>query len=350
MKVALIADTHWGAQSDSPVYQAALTRFFKEVFFPKIDEEGVAHVIHLGDVFHRRKSVNTLTLHHFHQDFMKPLMERKITLDIIIGNHDCYYTDTNAVNSVQGVLSEFPRVATYIDPSIVTIHDEYQVLYLPWVVPQNLQQTVDMMKKAKKMQLPFIFGHLEVDGTFNGRGRPYEGGFDRKIFKGFEKVFSGHIHHRSITDNVIYLGPPVEQDWGEYDEPHGFAVLDFLTGDLEFVDNPNPLYQMIEYRGQKKADIEITGQYVRLVVVDKPSDKTFSKFIEQLSEQNPAKLEVVDRDAFVVVENDAEEANVEYTDTRDIIVGYVDEQIEGDVEDKEMLKAILMDSYDAVTK
>lgn len=354
MRVAIISDTHWGVQGDSPVYQSALSRFFEETFFPKLKNENITHVIHLGDVFHRRKSINTLTLHHFHKDFMQPLKEMGATLDIIIGNHDCYYTDTNAVNSVQGVLAGFENVKTFIDPTVHTIDGpdcEYPCVYLPWVVPQNLQRTIDTIKRAKKEKIPFVFGHLEIDGTYNGRGRPYEGGFDRNIFRGFEKVFSGHIHHRSVTKNVIYVGPPVEQDWGEYGEPHGFVILDLDTGDHKFIDNPHFLYQIIEYSGQKKADFHVEGQYVKLVVLEKPNEKTFNKFVEQLSNNNPAKLDIVDKEVLEIIEPGGDEnANSQYTDTREVILSFVDEQIEGDVKDKEILKDILTDSYDAVTK
>ena len=86
-------------------------------------------------------------------------------------------------------------------------------------------------------------------------------------------------------------------------------------------------------------------------VLEKPNEKTFNKFVEQLSNNNPAKLDIVDKEVLEIIEPGGDEnANTQYTDTREVILSFVDEQIEGDVKDKEILKDILTDSYDAVTK
>ena len=46
MKIALITDTHFGARNDSLAFNDHFYKFWREVFFPYIDEHGIDTVIH----------------------------------------------------------------------------------------------------------------------------------------------------------------------------------------------------------------------------------------------------------------------------------------------------------------
>ena len=60
MKIVLITDTHIGARNDSQNFAKHFYQFYKEVFFPYIDENNIDTVIHLGDIVDRRKYINCL--------------------------------------------------------------------------------------------------------------------------------------------------------------------------------------------------------------------------------------------------------------------------------------------------
>ena len=69
MKIALITDTHFGARSDHLAFDAYFKKFYDEFFFPTLVEKGITTVMHLGDVFDRRKYINYNTLKSCKQYF-----------------------------------------------------------------------------------------------------------------------------------------------------------------------------------------------------------------------------------------------------------------------------------------
>ena len=97
-KVAIITDTHFGARNDSPAFSRYFKKFYEEVFFPTLEERGIRTVIHMGDVVDRRKFINWKTLYQMREVFFDACYGRYINLHVIIGNHDTFFKNTNAVN------------------------------------------------------------------------------------------------------------------------------------------------------------------------------------------------------------------------------------------------------------
>jgi metallophosphoesterase superfamily enzyme len=104
MKIALITDTHFGARGDHAAFDKHFKKFYEQSFFPTLDQRGIRNVIHLGDMFDRRKYINYLTLNNCREYFFDPLRDRKIKLDVIVGNHDVFYKNTNSINSPELLL------------------------------------------------------------------------------------------------------------------------------------------------------------------------------------------------------------------------------------------------------
>ena len=68
-KVALITDTHWGCRNDSPVFAKHISRYYKNVFFPYLEEHGINYIVHLGDIVDRRKYINFVTAKNLDNDW-----------------------------------------------------------------------------------------------------------------------------------------------------------------------------------------------------------------------------------------------------------------------------------------
>ena len=62
MKVAIITDTHYGARKGSKYLHDYFELFYQNVFFPALKEHGVEAVIHMGDAFDSRKSIDIKVL------------------------------------------------------------------------------------------------------------------------------------------------------------------------------------------------------------------------------------------------------------------------------------------------
>ena len=70
MKIALVTDTHFGARNDNQNFSDYFYQFYDEVFFPKLIEENITTVVHLGDVMDRRKFVSYKTATDFRKKFL----------------------------------------------------------------------------------------------------------------------------------------------------------------------------------------------------------------------------------------------------------------------------------------
>ena len=95
MDVAILNDTHAGVRNSSDIFIEYQARFYEEVFFPYLLENNIKNILHLGDYFEHRKYVNFKALNQNRRVFLDKLREYNIHMDIIPGNHDVYYKNTN---------------------------------------------------------------------------------------------------------------------------------------------------------------------------------------------------------------------------------------------------------------
>ena len=70
MKIAILNDTHCGVRNASEIYLNNAEQFYNDVFFPKLEEEGIKHILHLGDYYDHRKFVNFKALTHSRKYFL----------------------------------------------------------------------------------------------------------------------------------------------------------------------------------------------------------------------------------------------------------------------------------------
>ena len=130
MKVAIITDTHYGAKKGSKHLHDYFELFYKNVFFPALKEHGVEAVIHMGDAFDSRKSIDYQSLEWSKRVVFDNLKDYDVHM--IIGNHDTYYKNTNEVNSPELLLQTYSNIKTYSEPTEVNIGG-LDILLLPWI-------------------------------------------------------------------------------------------------------------------------------------------------------------------------------------------------------------------------
>jgi len=87
MKIAIITDTHWSARKSSRFLHDYFELFYKNIFFPTLKEQGITTVIHMGDAFDSRKSIDYQSLEWAKRVVFEPLRDYEVHM--IIGNHDC---------------------------------------------------------------------------------------------------------------------------------------------------------------------------------------------------------------------------------------------------------------------
>ena len=99
MKVAIITDTHYGARKSSRLFHNYFEKFYRDIFFPTIDAEGIDTIIHMGDAFDSRKGIDFTSLDWAKRVVFDPIKDRGITMHLMVGNHDAYYKNTNDINT-----------------------------------------------------------------------------------------------------------------------------------------------------------------------------------------------------------------------------------------------------------
>ena len=148
MKTAILTDTHFGARNDSVAFSSYFTKFYETIFFPYLKEHNIKNLIHMGDVFDRRKFVNYKSLYDAKHMFFDPLAEHNIECHMLAGNHDTFYKTTNEVNSPALLLKEYSNITTYSDLCELTNSNSTFVM-MPWICKGNYDAAVELISNTK---------------------------------------------------------------------------------------------------------------------------------------------------------------------------------------------------------
>jgi len=337
MKVAIITDTHCGARKGSKYLHDYFELFYRNVFFPSLEEHQIDTVIHMGDIFDSRKAIDLQTLEWSKRVVLEPLSKYKVYLTI--GNHDCYYKNTNHVNSPELLLKDYPNIEVYTKAAEVIVN-KLKILFLPWINSENFEETKKLIKKSKAK---VAMGHLEVNGFKATRGHMMENGMDAKVFDKFEKVYSGHFHTRSNNGKIYYLGNPYEMFWNDVNDTRGFHIFDTETLEHTPINNPYKLFYNIYYEDTNPKLFNATqyeNKIVKVIVRKKSDLKQFEKFIEKLYSVGIHDLKIIEN--FDIQESEDFEISEEES-TISILNRYIEES-EFDL-DKSIVKGIFQDLY-----
>ncbi len=342
MKCAIVTDTHFGARSDSIPFDNFFAKFYDEIFFPHIEREGIKTIIHLGDVFDRRKYVNYHTLKRCKEYFFNNTKKLGIDVIMITGNHDTYFKNTNEVNSLNLLLAEYDNVTVYSDPTEINI-DGLNILMMPWICSGNYETS---MKMVQNTTAKICFGHFEFAGFAMFKGYINDHGMDALPFKKFDLVCSGHFHHRSSIGNIHYLGNPYEFTWSDFNDPRGYHIFDTKDCSLEFYENTNKLFHRISYDDSSGVATSIPdnlhGSCVKVIVEKKTDFYKYDKFLEKLYAMDLLEPRILE-DFSEFEEGQIDEEEIDIEDTMSILTNYVD-SVNTDI-DKGTLKNVLRTLY-----
>jgi len=337
MKVAIITDTHYGARKGSKYLHDYFELFYKNVFFPALEEHGIDTVIHMGDVFDSRKSIDYQSFEWAKRVVFEPL--KKYNVHAIVGNHDCYYKNTNDTNSPQLLLQSYPNVKTYQEITEAQIGN-LQVLFIPWINAENFENSVNTIKVSNSK---CAMGHLELNGFRAHRGHTMEEGMDSTLFEKFDRTFSGHYHTRSDNGKIFYLGNPYEMFWNDVNDSRGFTIFDTETLEHFHINNPYRLFYNIYYEDTPHQTFDFSeyeSKIVKVIVRKKTKPKVFEKFLDKLYSVGVQDLKIVEN--FEIQESEDFEVTEEES-TMSILNRYIDES-EFDL-DKNIIKGIFQKLY-----
>jgi len=341
MKIAILNDTHCGIRNSSDIFLDNAAKFYGETFFPYLKEHDIKQIVHLGDYYDNRKAINIKCLNHNRKHFLEPLRDLGIRMDIIPGNHDTYYKDTNNPNSLKELLGFFINEVAIIEKPTVLEYESLRLALLPWITKDNEEESLKFIRNCKA---DILAGHLELYGFEMMRGIKSDHGMQADVFSRFETVLSGHYHTKSNRDNVHYLGSQLEFFWSDCNDKKYFHILDTETRELTPVHNPHTLFKKIVYKDTKYDYNKVpnfSGHFVKVVVLEKTNPKMFETFIDKLQDQDLHDLKIAENFDSLVANDESGELIID--DTQALLDDYI-ETSQTDL-DKNTLKSNMRDLY-----
>ena len=337
MKIAIVTDTHFGARKGSKHLHDYFELFYRDIFFPYLEEHKIDTVIHMGDIFDSRKAIDLQSLEWSKKVVLEPL--KKYNVHLTIGNHDCYYKNTNNVNSPELLLKNYSNINVYTKTTEIELYG-LKILLIPWINSENFEETKELINKSSAK---IAMGHLELNGFRAHKHHVMEDGMGIDIFDKFEKVYSGHFHTRSDNEKIYYLGNPYEMYWNDVNDDRGFHIFDTDKKTHQAINNPYRLFYNIYYDDTPYQTFDFrkySNKIVKVIVRKKTDIKLFEKFIDKLYNSGIQDLKIVENFALNTSDNfeDYDEEN-----TLSILNRYIDDS---DFDyDKSIVKNIFQNLY-----
>ena len=324
MKIAILNDTHCGIRNSSEIFLNNSEEFYNNVFFPECEKHGIKQIVHLGDYYDHRKFINFKALNQNRRVFLDQLRKRGMSMDIILGNHDVYYKNTNELNSLKECLGHYMNEVHIITEPKVMQYDSLKMGLVPWICQDNYDLCMNFIRDCKA---DWIGSHLELNGFEVMRGLTNKHGMDPKLFSRFEMVLSGHYHCSSKKDNIWYLGSQMEFFWSDAHDPKYFHILDTETREMTKIRNPHTLFEKILYNDEQidynNYNKDLTNKFVKVVVVNKTDPFIFDRFIDNIQNQKIYELKIAENFNEFIGAN-VEDENMSFEDTAEIVDTYID--------------------------
>ena len=324
MKIAVLNDTHTGIRNSSEIFLNNAEDFYNNIFFPECEKQNIKQILHLGDYYDHRKFVNFKALNHNRRVFLDQLRIRGMSMDIIPGNHDTYFKNTNELNSLKECLGHYMNEVNIIMEPKVMSYGSLNIGLVPWICQDNYDVCMNFIKECKA---DWIGAHLELNGFELMRGIKNQHGMNPKVFERFELVLTGHFHCSSKQDNVWYLGSQMEFFWSDAHDPKYFHVIDTETRKIEKIKNPHTLFEKVLYNDEEidynSYNKNFSKKFVKVVVVNKTDPFTFDRFIDNIQNQDIYELKIAENfNEFIGANVDDEDMN--FDDTTEIVDTYID--------------------------
>ena len=239
-RVWFITDTHLGVRNSSNEWIDVMKQYFFNWFIPLIKENYRPGdiLIHLGDVYDSRQSINIKVLNLGVSIFesLSEIFEDGIY--VIAGNHDLWGKTSNEINSLKSI-KWIPNVNILEEPETLILGDK-KFLMMPWRKDHETEE--EFLDSSKPHD--YLCCHADIRGLKFNRYVTVDEGADSKKFAKFKTVYSGHIHYSQTVNNIKMLGSPYELTRSDMGNPKSVTLLDLQTGEeTKFINDFSPKFK-----------------------------------------------------------------------------------------------------------
>lgn len=322
MKYVLLGDTHLGARNGSSRFSKHFNKFFTDVLYPYVKDNNIETIIQLGDLFDNRTNLSYKAFHACKEQWFTPLGELGVEMHVLLGNHDIYHKNTLEINSPELLLGQYDNIHVHSKPFTVGEFGAADFDLVPWICAENEEEVLAFI--GRKNRAKYCAGHFEIAGFSMYRGgEALSHGLSPSIFDDYDRMFSGHYHHKSEKGNILYTGTPYEITWSDYADPKGFHVVDTDKNTVEFIENPFTIFSRVVYNNGWSGDMSsLSEKIVKLVVQEKNDLFLYDRFVDSLKLTGIYDLTIIENlDQF----KDGEvNENIDLEDSTAIIDSYID--------------------------
>lgn len=279
----IISDTHFGVRNSSHEWLGITKDYFQNFFLPLLRREKREgdFVLHCGDVFDSRHSLNLLVMNEAIAIFEE--MSKILPVVIILGNHDIYLKNSNEVNSVK-ILKWIPNISVLEEPQVYKVANN-KILLMPW-----RKSVEEEIKCVSSYEADYLFCHTDVKGLKFNKFTEVEHGLDLSSMDKFKKVYSGHIHYAQEKKNFRMVGCPYQLTRSDIGNEKGIWLVDFERDSETFFKNDrSPNFMKVVFEKVLEMEVEDVNKlfynnFVDILVHPKWSlNFPFSTFSEELT-------------------------------------------------------------------
>lgn len=334
MKIAIITDTHVGARSSSSVFRGYFDWWYETVFFPTCKAQGVEQIIHGGDFFDNRNAITLPDINFVQKNLAGKIREYGIPFDVILGNHDVAFKNTNEVHSLSILQTAAPElVRVYTGPELVEYGGQPFAM-IPWINASNYDETLQFVNNLDASAI--VVGHFEFIGAkMYANSSLCEHGLAPALFKQFKAVWSGHFHHGSVIDNIRYIGSAFHLTWQDYNDWRGFWIYDTDTGEITLHENEHCLFVAVafdyeQFKNWTATDYEqFSNRFVRLVVQGEYQKLHLQEVISKINAAKPHDLQIINDEMVSALAMSDEQATESTAIVNKSLVQYIRDYVTG---------------------
>ena len=241
MKLVLIGDPHFanrpmfGRETPTPGVNTRLRAVSRTLNWirDQIKEQDIVEVAILGDITHEHGRLTPPVLQEVLEVFWL-YNEKQLALTALAGNHDLDAHGHSIVGAFAnhgydgyGVLAVDVAMQAYFGFFPQPVHG------IPYGSGEYALNYLKVM--TEKDEPAIVLMHHSFEGAKHG-AHEFEppGGIAPSLIPENIRVYSGHYHLRQrLAKNVLYIGAPLQHDFGEAAYIPGYTILDFDEVDEE---------------------------------------------------------------------------------------------------------------------
>lgn len=297
-QILIFSDIHLHKHRNTSIFLDVAETILKNIL-NICDDKNIKTIFFLGDWFHKKDKVGTEELFITFK-FLKELEKRDITMIALVGNHDFLYTsnDKNQINTIQFFkLSKNVEVIQEYDSFIF---NDIQFYFLSWTWNNELLKKLFFIsQKNKNAKKHIFFGHIELKNfdlnefTLKSNISEIDLNF---LIKNFDRTFLGHYHDIFRKDNLLCVGNPFQQSFGDINKIKGIWIYDINSDKITFIQNnisPNFKKILMSNILKNKVNIEeIKNSFIKIILdTEAPSEKIIQ--IKEILSKNNFSVEMI---------------------------------------------------------